>query len=116
MQSLFRAYDSLRSGACDDVATALAFGISYNMQRVAEFHAKMAVLCGWFQAALIDETSPCPEIIMLSNTAKYGHTALVLNIKNTVGDDIQAEVPHSVEAAAESNLSMIRYAIRMEDR
>jgi hypothetical protein len=86
------------------------------MQRVAEFHAKMAVLCGWFQAALIDETSPCPEIIMLNNTAKYGHTALVLNIKNIVGDDIQAEVPHSVEAAAEINLSTIRYAIPVKDR
>jgi hypothetical protein len=49
------------------------------MQRVAEFHAKMAALCGWLPAALIDETSPCPEIL-LNNTAKYGHTALVLTI------------------------------------
>jgi hypothetical protein len=53
---------------------------------------------------------------LLNETAKYGHTALIPNIKNIVGDDIQAEVPHSVEAAAEINLSTIRYAIPVKDR
>jgi hypothetical protein len=71
----------------------------------------MVALCGWFQAALIDERSPCPEIILFNNTAKYGHTA-----KNIVGDDIQAEVPHSVDAAAEINLPIIRYAIPVKYR
>ncbi len=71
----------------------------------------MVALGGWFQAAFIDETSPCPEIILLNNTAKYGHTA-----KNIVGDDIQAEVPHSVDAAAEITLSTIRYTIPVKDR